>query len=145
MSRYRTEVRIRFSDVDRAGIAYYPRVLHLFHVAMEDFFEEFVGIPYAKVLSEDGLGFPAVKLETEFDSPLRFGERLGVEVWVEKLGRSSLVLRFRIVGPEDDTRARARITVVCVGLEGLKPVAIPDAYRERLGAAVEAGKKGDGE
>ena len=49
-------VPVRFGDVDWARIAYYPRLLHLLHVAFEDLFEHHVGIPYAQVLSEMNLG-----------------------------------------------------------------------------------------
>jgi len=33
-----SHLKIRFGDIDRAGIVYYPRFLHYFHVALEEFF-----------------------------------------------------------------------------------------------------------
>jgi 4-hydroxybenzoyl-CoA thioesterase len=30
--------KIRFGDIDRAGIVYYQRFMHYFHVALEEFF-----------------------------------------------------------------------------------------------------------
>jgi acyl-CoA thioesterase FadM len=35
---FRSQLIIRFGDIDRAGIVYYPRFLHYFHVALEEFF-----------------------------------------------------------------------------------------------------------
>ena len=41
---YRTRVKVRFGDIDRAGIAYYPNLYHYCHIAFEDFFEEHLGV-----------------------------------------------------------------------------------------------------
>jgi 4-hydroxybenzoyl-CoA thioesterase len=39
-------LKIRFGDIDRAGIVYYPRFLHYFHVALEKFFHSELGVEY---------------------------------------------------------------------------------------------------
>ena len=131
---FETTIKVRFSDVDRAGIAYYPRVVHWLHVAFEDFWEEFIGVPYATVLEKENLGFPAVDLKVEFVKPTRFGELLTVRVAVEEIGRSSSRFRYEVVGPARDRRVVARVIVVCVALDTLKPVALPDRYRAKFEA-----------
>ena len=35
---FRSQLKIRFGDIDRAGIVHYPRFMHYFHVALEEFF-----------------------------------------------------------------------------------------------------------
>jgi len=35
---FRSQLKIRFGDIDRAGIVYFPRFMHYFHVALEEFF-----------------------------------------------------------------------------------------------------------
>ncbi len=134
---FTTQIKVRFSDVDRAGIAYYPRVVHWFHVAFEEFWEGFVGVPYATVLERENLGFPSVKLEVDFVRPTRFGELLTIAVAVEKLGRSSSTFRYEVCGPAGELRARAHVTVVCVALDTLKPQPLPDRYRAKFAAALD--------
>lgn len=133
---FSTTIKVRFSDVDRAGIAYYPRMVHWFHVAFEEFWEQWVGVPYATVLEQQNLGFPAVKLEVDFVKPTRFGELLTVRVGLEEIGGASSRFRYEVAGPAGELRARARVTVVCVALDTLKPRALPDAYRARFAAAL---------
>ena len=54
---WKTRLRYRFGDIDEAGIAYYPKLLHYFHCAFEDWWSDALGHPYAKVIREgDGLG-----------------------------------------------------------------------------------------
>jgi 4-hydroxybenzoyl-CoA thioesterase len=139
---FAASIKVRFSDVDRAGIAYYPRMVHWFHVAFEEFFENFCGVPYATVLEKENLGFPAVELRTEFLRPCRFGELLSVRVSLAKVGRSSSTFRYVVVGPDGAERARAFVTVVCVALDTLAPLPLPDRYRERFTAALEPGPDG---
>ena len=43
---FRSRLKIRFGDIDHAGIVYYPRFLHYFHVALEEFFGQQLGIDY---------------------------------------------------------------------------------------------------
>ncbi len=136
-ARFAASIKVRFSDVDRAGIAYYPRVIHWLHVAFEEFFEQFCGVPYATVLEKENLGFPAVALETQFVRPCRFGEVLAVEVSLAKVGKSSSQFRYRIVGKGGDERARALVTVVCVRLDTLQPTPLPPRYRERFLALLD--------
>jgi 4-hydroxybenzoyl-CoA thioesterase len=140
---FETRIKVRFSDVDRAGIAYYPRVIHWLHVAFEEFWEGFVGVPYASVLERENLGFPAVDLKVEFLKPTRFGEVLTVRVGIEKLGRSSSTFRYEVFGPDGgtggtavDLRVRARVTVVCVALDRLRSSPLPEKYRARFAQAL---------
>jgi 4-hydroxybenzoyl-CoA thioesterase len=58
---FQARIRVRFGDIDYAGIVYYPRFLHYFHVALEEFFEAEVGIDYPAILNRHRLGFPTVQ------------------------------------------------------------------------------------
>lgn len=129
---FRTRIPIRFGDEDHAGIVYFPRFFHFFHCAFEDFFNE-QGHSYQKVLDEDGAGWPAVHIETDFKRPLRFGDVLEVEVTVERLGDKSATFRYRGLkaGAEAEGEvATARITVACIDMKTFRAQPIPEIYRE---------------
>ncbi len=135
---FHTRIKVRFGDEDHAGIVYFPRFLHFFHCAFEDFFDE-QGHPYRRCLDEDRVGWPAVHVETDFRSPLRFGDVLHVTVTVASLGRRSAT--FRYVGRRGESDgplvAEARITVVAVGMDDFRPRPIPPAYRRLFEAHLE--------
>ena len=66
---------VRFADVDHAGIVYYPRFFHFFHLAFEELWRARMGArAYSELLDSERIGFPAVRAECEFRAPLRFGE-----------------------------------------------------------------------
>jgi len=62
--------KIRFDDVDGAGIVYYPQYFHLCHKAFEDFFDESEGFSYPQLINELHRGFPTVAIQSEFSAPL---------------------------------------------------------------------------
>ena len=53
------------------------------------------GVPYRESLEADATGWPAVHVEVDFQSPLRFGDVFDVDVWVEKLGGKIRRLRLQ--------------------------------------------------
>ena len=137
---YRTERIVRFGDVDHAGIVYYPRLLDYLHVAMEDFFRDFVGIDYALLMDEHRYAFPTVRLEVDFHRPLRFGAVVEIELEVERLGSSSLTWRYVMQeGSSGERTAEARVVTVGIDLDRFQKAPIPDWLRARLGASPAAG------
>lgn len=130
MTPFRTSIPIRFGDEDHAGIVYFPRFLHFFHCAFEDFFGA-NGHPYKKVLDVDHCGWPAVHIETDFVKPLRFGDVLDIEVTVERVGTKSATFAYRATKQgEDGDVATARITVACIDMRTFEAKPIPPLYRE---------------
>ena len=133
-----TQLDVRFGDVDPAGIAYYPRIFEFIHQATEALWDVHVGRRYFYLLTEERLGFPLVQSEVQFMHPLNFGDRPIVKVTVFKLGTSSLGLHYEFF-VDDVECVDARMTVVCVKLDGLEAIPIPPKYREKFAELLEEG------
>ena len=123
--------KIRFDDVDGAGILYYPRYFHLCHQALEDSFDS-NGAPlsYPELIHDRRLGVPTVAVESNFTAPLEYGDTVIVSMAVEKIGTSSLVLGFKINRESDNTECfTARITTVLTDLDKRRSTPFPDDLR----------------
>ncbi|MEX1024216.1 MAG: thioesterase family protein [Planctomycetota bacterium] len=131
-----TQQKVRFGDVDPAGIVYYPKVFDLIHEAFEDLWDVHVGKRYYHLIGEERLGFPLVNSQVDFVSPMRFGDRPVVRITCFHVGRSSLGLRY-VFEVDDRVCVDARMTVCCIQLDELRAVPIPDAYRARFEALKE--------
>jgi 4-hydroxybenzoyl-CoA thioesterase len=122
--------KIRFDDVDGAGIVYYPQFFHLCHGAFEDFFDTAAPISYPTLVKERRLGFPTVAITSEFKAPLSYGDVAVVALTVRKIGRSSLVIAYDIRRKRDGALTfHADVTTVLVDLDTLKPVEIDAELR----------------
>lgn len=133
---YCAHLKVRFGDIDNAGIVYYPRFVHYFHVALEEFFGAELGIDYAAVVNQHGVAFPTVHLEADFRRPLAFGDHIGVEVSVRRIGSTSITwgyLAYRL-GERDRPVAEGHNVTVCMHLETFKKVEVPGWLRHDLKA-----------
>ncbi len=128
---YRTQLKVRFGDIDHAGIVYYPRFFHFFHVTFEEFFEEVVGISYDRLLNEDRIGFPAVTVSSEFLKPLNYGDVLEVAMEARQVGNTSVTFAYVVyLAGTPEVRARSEQTLVCVDMESFRPTSIPGRCRD---------------
>lgn len=133
---------VRFADVDHAGIVYYPRFFHLFHVAFEELWRARIGPKaYSDIIDRQRIGFPAVKAECEFKSPLKFGDTADIEVSIPRLGAKSITFRYRIFRAGDPRVLAAEGQVVCavVDLAKFVAVTIPEHVADMLRDLVERG------
>ena len=130
---------VRFSDVDHAGIVYYPRFFHMFHLAFEELWRTRMGArAYSELLDREHVGFPAVKAECEFRAPLRFGEDAELQLTLSRLGATSITFHYRIFRTEPRELA-ADGSVVCavVDLASFVAIPIPEKVSEMLRDLVE--------
>ncbi|MBV9210549.1 MAG: acyl-CoA thioesterase [Acidobacteria bacterium] len=128
---FTTRVRVRFGDADPAGLVYYPIIFHYFHIALEEFFAERCGITYAKLMTDERIGFPTVNTQTDFLIPLVYGDETDVQMRVMKLGRASITFEYEARRANDGALcARSAQVHVCMNLDTRRAVPIPDKYRE---------------
>jgi 4-hydroxybenzoyl-CoA thioesterase len=121
---------VRFADVDHAGIVYYPRFFHFFHLAFEELFRQRMGArAYVELLDRARVGFPAVRAEADYKAPLRFGDQAEIELTVARLGARSITFRYRVYrGAEDAQGDRAAVTRL-LAAEGKVVCAVTDLTR----------------
>jgi 4-hydroxybenzoyl-CoA thioesterase len=137
---FRAYLKVRFGDIDHAGIVYYPRFLHYFHVGLEEFFTVEVGTEYHTVINQERVGLPVVHLEIDFASPLRFGDEIEVEVRSVETGNTSVTWRY-VVWKQDGVRAaQATIVTVCLDMDTFAKRPLPPWLRERFDAYTAAGR-----
>jgi 4-hydroxybenzoyl-CoA thioesterase len=123
--------RVRFDEVDAAGIAYFAHFFRWCHDAMAALLAALDG-GYASLVTERRLGFPAVHVEADFESPLRFDDEVRIAVAVERLGTSSCSLRFDLQRPDGRRVARIHHVVALTDLAAMRSRPLPDDVRSLL-------------
>ncbi len=135
---FRTSIKVCFSDIDNAGIVYYPRFIHYFHLAMEEFFAEEIGIDYADVLHRHNLSLPTVHLESDFRRRLRYGDRISMEVRVIHIGQSSITWGYRgYRRDEEEMVVEGQNVTVCVRTDTFDKINVPEWLRQGLASYME--------
>ncbi|RAU22999.1 hypothetical protein CU669_06380 [Paramagnetospirillum kuznetsovii] len=132
--RFSHERRVHFGDSDAARIVYTPRFLEYAMEALEIFMCDVIGFDWYHMNRVHGFGTPFVKVEMEMKAPLRPGDRVIIEVLVDKIGGSSL--HFHTIGRRHDGPICFETRFVCVvaDQEAEKAVPMPELMRARLEA-----------
>ena len=125
---------VRFDEVDPAGIVFFARFMNYAHEAMENFFSDIEG-GYAGLIQTRKIGFPTVRLEADFNSPLRYGDMLRVETSCSRLGNTSATFVHDMrSAASGDVCAVVSHVVVTVTLGVLKPCPMPEDVRAKFAA-----------
>jgi 4-hydroxybenzoyl-CoA thioesterase len=124
--------RVRFDEVDAAGIVYFARFFSWCHDAMEAMLSTLDG-GYTALVIERRLGLPAVHVEADFAAPLRFGDEVRIATVVERLGTSSCALRFDLQRASDSQCiATVRHVVALTDLVAMRARPLPNDVRALL-------------
>lgn len=97
--------RVRMSDTDAAKLIFFGCVFQWADVLFTDWF-----VATSKPLSEhfaDGVGFPAVRTESEYLYPLGLDDELELELWTGHIGEHSFSLVTRVFVQVDGERREA--------------------------------------
>jgi 4-hydroxybenzoyl-CoA thioesterase len=78
MIEHATTVQARWSDVDPAGIVFYPRFFEWYDLGCEALFAA-LGFPWPEAFPRFGIvGVPIVESGSKFVSPARYGDVLTI-------------------------------------------------------------------
>jgi YbgC/YbaW family acyl-CoA thioester hydrolase len=137
MNKFTIEERVRWGDVDAAGIIFYGSYVRFFEIGETELFRA-VGLPYGKVFDELNIWLPRVHLECDFHRAAQMDDLLQVSVYVGRIGRTSLRLNFEVrkkneAGEiEQELMATAHFVLVSTDRENLKPLPVPQVLRRAL-------------
>jgi 4-hydroxybenzoyl-CoA thioesterase len=128
---FATDKLIRFHHCDPSGIVFYPQYFVLINELVEDWFDQGLGVDFARLHGEQKRGVPMRRLECDFLSPSRIGERLTFTLALTKIGGSSLTAEVEAAA-SGIVRVRATLVLVYMSLESHRPVPLPEELRAKL-------------
>src|SRR5215510_10604903 len=103
MNKFSIEERVRWGDVDAAGIIFYGSYIRFFEIAETELFRA-AGLPYGVVFDQLNIWLPRVHLECDFHRAAQLDDLLEVSIYVGKIGTTSLRLNFEVRRRDRDGR-----------------------------------------
>ena len=129
--RYRVQEHVRWSDVDVSGIIFWGAYVRFVEFGETEFFRA-LGFPYATLWDQLDIWLPRVQVHFDYRSPARLDELLDIEVWVGRIGRSSIRLEFAMRKPNGELAAEAYLVMVAISRTDSRPVEVPQRLLETL-------------
>ena len=128
---FRFQTRIRFVDTDASGRIHYTAMFRHFEAAETEFMRS-LEVRY----SRDEYLFPRVHVECDFRVAIQYDDLIDIEVFLTKLGKSSVRFKFR-TWKTGDLAASGAVVAVCVDAKTQRSMPIPEELRNKLLPAVE--------
>lgn len=117
---YVLERELAFNETDMAGIAHFSNFFRWMEIAEHAFLKS-LGMEPVVQERDQFWGWPRVRASCEYHSPLRFGDRFEVHLFVKEIKQKSVVYFFRVRKREADGSytavARAEMTSVYAGFD----------------------------
>ena len=128
---FRFEARIRFVDTDASGRIHYTAMFRHFEAAETELMRS-LDIRY----SRDAYLFPRVHVECDFRAAILYDDLVDIEVFLTKLGKSSVRFKFQ-TWKSGDLAASGAVVAVCVDAKTQRPIPIPEELRKKLLPALQ--------
>ena len=125
-------VRVYFQDTDAGGVVYHASYVNFMERARTEWLRTH-GYSNAGLMKEFGSVFVVRSLKLDYFKPALLDDMLEVTAQVKDIGRSRISL-LQSVRRGDDVLTEAEVHLVCVALEGFKPVRIPEVLSGKLKA-----------
>lgn len=125
---YSLPVRVYFQDTDAGGVVYHASYVNFLERSRTEWLRERCGYSNGGLLNEWGVVFVVRSMRLDYLRPARLDDLLDITAEVAEIGRSRLLLRQQVLR-DGEILVRAEVELVCVTVEGFKPVAMPDALR----------------
>jgi len=123
-------IRVYFQDTDAGGVVYHASYVNFMERARTEWLRTH-GYSNAGLMKEFGVVFVVRSLRLDYFKPALLDDLLNVTAQIKEIGRSRLNL-LQSVLRGDELLTEAEVHLVCVSLEGFKPVSVPEVLRQRL-------------
>lgn len=120
--------RVRWSDVDIAGIIYFGAYVRFIELAETELMRD-LGFAYSQVFDRFNIWLPRVHLDFDFFKPAFMDDELVMKTHIERVGTSSITLKTEVYNVRaQETDALATLIVVCVDRQTMKSRPLPPAF-----------------
>lgn len=136
------DITVHLSDTDATGQVYYSKPLEWMEWCRVDWFGRIQG-DFLKFVETTGLTFFPAKVGVEYKKPIRFGDRLRLEMSSREIKKVSFVLEYGIKRG-GETVLKSEITMVCFNTLKKSLSAIPAEFVGPIETLAQAGNEKEG-
>lgn len=127
---YALPIRVYFQDTDAGGVMYHASYVNFLERARTEWLRERYGYSNAGLMKAFGVVFVVRTLKLDYLKPALLDDLLSVTAQIKDVGRSRVTLHQSVMRGEEKL-VEAEIHLVCVTVDGFKPVSVPDVLREQ--------------
>lgn len=128
MQKHSCDFRVYFEDTDAGGVMYHANYINFCERARTEMLRT-GGYTNMGIKDDLGVIFVARHMEVDYIKPLFLEDLVTVETHLSSMKNTSMVFE-QSIKKDGDTVFHARITLVCVKTDPIKPHKIPETVKE---------------
>ena len=125
-----TKIRIRYSETDRMGYAYYGNYATYFEVARVETLRK-TGISYRE-LEDDGVILPVLEFKIKYYKPAYYDDEITIKTIITDMPKIRFYFKYKTYNEKGDLLNEAETTLVFVSKKTNKPIPIPDHLKAMI-------------
>lgn len=132
MKRHKTQIQLRFKDLDKLGHVNNANYLSYFELARVNYFKAVMG---TRTIDWSVEGVIIAKVEMNFKQPIMLEDEVSVYVWASRYGTKSFDMSCSIVksvnGQEIEV-ASGMTVLVCMNYKTNQTIEIPALWKKKM-------------
>ncbi|WP_133407262.1 tol-pal system-associated acyl-CoA thioesterase [Parashewanella tropica] len=123
-------ISIYYEDTDAGGVVYHSNYLNFFERARTEWLKH-IGIQQTQLLQND-IAFVVKHCEIDFKIAAKFEQNLTVVSKIIDSRKTSLTFHQTLIDEQENCYCEAKVVVVCVKLNKMRPTAVPQTILQEL-------------
>ncbi len=120
------ERKVNYYETDRMGIVHHSNYIRWFEEARM-YYLELAGIPYEQ-MEADGFMIPVLSVSAAYKVPVKYGQTVQVDVWIEKNNGIRLRCGYRVIEKESGTLCVTGSSEHCYVNMKFKPISLKKTH-----------------
>lgn len=125
------QTKIKLHETDAAGLLFFSNQFKIIHDAYEGLLEN-LGFGFAQLIREKEFFLPIVHAESDYKLPLFVGDLIEVQVFVEKVGKTSFTLSYKLLDTSQRLVGSAQTVHVTIDNATRKKIPLPLDLRSKI-------------
>ena len=125
------QTKIKLHETDAAGLLFFSNQFKIIHDAYEGLLEN-LGFGFAQLIREKEFFLPIVHTESDYKLPLFVGDLIEVQVFVEKIGKTSFTLSYKLLDTSQRLVGSAQTVHVTIDKATRKKIPLPLDLRSKI-------------
>lgn len=128
---YVYQTKIKLHETDAAGLLFFSNQFKIIHDAYESLLET-IGYDFAQLIRDRDIFLPIVHAESDYRAPLFVGDAVSIQVRVDKIGKTSFSLAYKLLNAEQKLVGTGRTVHVAVNKSTRKKIILPKDLRAKI-------------
>lgn len=121
----KTPIEVRYQETDQMGVVYHANYLIWFEIGRTKFIES-LGLSYAG-MEKDGIVSPVIHADISFKRPVRYGDSVVIETWLQAYNGVRSVYGYQIMS-NGELAVSGETEHVIVKKDTFRPISLKKAF-----------------